>query len=153
MKTQTASVQDDTSPRQGSYRLFFGCFGRDAGSKKWVNRGHWGALLVGLSILAHFGLRGIVPESALDAATALCATAGIAIVYWMLWRYIQDLDELHQRIMFEALAFAFFATVTALVLAGVYGLSRGSRFNVLLIYFFAEIMRGVGVVLAARRYQ
>jgi hypothetical protein len=108
---------------------------------------------MGLSILAHFTLRGSVPEVALDAATALGAAAGAGIIHWTMWLYIRDLDELHQRMMFEAYTFAFLTTMTVLVLAGVFGLSSGATSNVLWIYAFGEAMRGLGLVLAGRRYQ
>jgi hypothetical protein len=106
-----------------------------------------------LGFAMRLGLAGVVPEAILDAALALSFAAAIGFIYWTTWRYMQDLDELHQRIMLEALAFSFCCTMTLVAGAGIFGLARNQAVDVLWAYVAAEVLRGVGLVLAARKYR
>lgn len=141
------------APIPGWYTLFCGCFGSDAGSKKWARRGVWAAVFPAVGFAARFGLDGVLPEIVLDATMALSIAAAIAFVNWTTWRYMQDLDELHQRIMLEAYAFSFFGTMTLIAGVGMFGLATRTAFDVLWIYVAAEMLRGIGLVLAGRKYR
>jgi hypothetical protein len=143
----------DTTQVPGWGALFFGCFGADAGSKRWARRGAWAVIFPALGLAARYVFGGILPEAALDSTVAVSFAAAIGFIYWTNWRFMQDLDEMHQRIMFEALAFSFFGTMAIVVGAGIFGLARGVAIDVLWIYIAAEVLRGVGTVLAARKYR
>ena len=133
--------------------LFFGCFGTDAGPKTWARRGAWAVVFPALGFALRLGLDGVVPEAILDSTLAVSIAAAIGFIYWTTWRYMQDLDEMHQRIMLEAVAFSFFCTMTLVVGAGIFGLARNQAFDVLWAYVTAEVFRGVGLVLVARKYR
>ena len=79
----------------------------------------------------------------------------MGMLYWATWRYIQeDLDELHRRIMLDSIVFAFFVTMTLVV--GVGALSNFSELpsiNLLWVFFVAEPLRGLGLVVAVRKYR
>ena len=60
---------------------------------------------------------------------------------------------MHQRIMLEALAYSFFGTMTLVVGAGIFALARNVAIDILWIHIAAEVLRGVGLVLAARKYR
>ncbi len=79
--------------------------------------------------------------------------AAIGVLYWATWRYMQDLDEMYQRIMLEAIAFSFFMTMTLVVLAGVAGLALRTTMGVFWVYVTAEVLRGIGITVAARRFR
>jgi len=133
--------------------LFFGCFGSDAGSKKWAKRGAWAVLFPALGFAARIGLDGRVPDRALDVALAVSVGAAIGFIHWTTWRYMQDLDELHQRIMLEGFAFSYFGTMTLVAGVGIFGLANKTPFDVLWVYVFAEFLRGIGLVVAGRKYR
>lgn len=84
---------------------------------------------------------------------AISTGAAMGFLYWTMWRYLLDFDELHQRIMLEGIAFSFFVTMTLVVTAGIAGLAGNVAVDVLLVIVVAEFLRGIGLVLAARKYQ
>lgn len=156
MKSTNESIQpgfEDEASMPSWYSLFCGCFGSDAGSKKWSKRGAWAVVFPAIGFAARFGLDGLLPEIVLDSVLAISIAAAVAFVYWTTWRYMQDLDELHQRIMLEALAFSFFGTMTFIVGAGIFGLAARTTFDVFWFYAVAEFLRGVGLMLAGRKYR
>jgi hypothetical protein len=156
MDTENRTRSPETSepsPWPGLPALFLGCFGRGAGSKKWSNRTGYGLLVVLGGFAARFALEDYLPESVLDYGIAVAAGAGIGIVYWATWRYMHDLDEMHQRMMLDAIAFSFFTTMTLVVAVGIAGLARNTPVQILLVYLAAEFLRGLGLVLASRRYR
>jgi hypothetical protein len=144
---------EEASPWPGWPALFFGCFYSGGGSKKWSKRSAYGVFILLAGFAGRFGLKGHVPEVLLDYGIAVTVGAAVGIMYWAMWRYMQDLDEMHQRIMLEAIAFSFFTTMTLVAFAGIADLARNTAVNVLLVYVTAEILRGIGLVLAARRYR
>jgi len=149
----------DAGSGSGEHRLlgwgamFCGCFGSDAGSKKWARRGTWAAIFPAIGFAVRYGLDGILSDGVTDAVLATSLAAAVAFIYWTTWRYVQDLDEMHQRIMLEAFAFSFFGTMTVVVGLGIYGLAARTAFDLIWIYALAEGLRGLGLVVAARKYR
>jgi hypothetical protein len=153
MNTHGELIQPEASYQRSWYSLFFGCFGRDAGSKKWSKRGAYAVVFPALGTAARFGLEGYLPETVLNYILAASVGAAIGFIYWTTWRYMQDLDELHQRIMLEAVAFSFFITMPLVVIAGIVGMTEDVVLDVTWIYVVAEVMRGVGLMIAGRKYR
>ncbi len=133
--------------------LFFGCFGKDAGSTKWTKRGYYGAAVLLAAIFGSASLKGILSDLALNILVTVFSMSAMGFVYRSLWRYMQDLDELHRRVMFEAIAFSFFITMTAAIGIGVAELCFGWSVSIVWAFILGEPMRGVGLVLAARKYR
>lgn len=151
--THAGQTVEADSPIQSWHKLFFGCFGSDAGSKRWVTRGLWGAVLAAALSIAASALKGVLPEMLRDIAFSLCIATGVGFVHWTMWKYIQDLDELHQRIMLESYAFSFLVTMTLVAGIGMFNLTARTAFDLLWVYVAAEVFRGIGLVLAGRRYR
>lgn len=150
---QTARTMEADSPIPSWYKLFFGCFGSDAGSKRWVRRGLWGAVVAAVLYVALNVLQGVIPELFRDVTLSLSITLGVGFVHWTTWKYIQDLDELHQRIMLESYAFSFLITMALVAGIGIFNLAARTAFDLLWVYVAAEVFRGIGLVLSGRRYR
>lgn len=99
------------------------------------------------------GLDDRVPDRVLDVALAVSVGAAIGFIHWTTWRYMQDLDELHQRIMLEGFTFSYLGTMTLVAGAGIFGLANETPFDVLWVYVVAELLRGVGLVVAGKKYR
>ncbi len=152
--SETTHTQETTpTPWPSWYTLFLGCFGRDAGSTRWSKRGFYGLAMMLLGLVGHGTLRGHVPETVLDFSAPILAGAGMGFIYWSLWRYMQDLDELHRQIMFHAIAFSFAVTMPIVVGLGVGAMAFNTSVDIIWAFLLAEPLRGVGLVLAARKYR
>jgi hypothetical protein len=77
------------------------------------------------------------------------STAWIVLAYR---RYFSELDELSRRIQYEAIAFAFGALMLLGMTAAAATVVTGLTVHPLWL-IVAEPLRGLGLVLAARRYQ
>jgi hypothetical protein len=151
--TQAGRTIEANPPTPSWYKLFFGCFGSDAGSKRWIRRGLWGAVVAAAVGIAATTLKGVIPEMFRDVAFSLSITTGVGFIHWTMWKYIQDLDELHQRIMLESYVFSFLVTMTLVAGIGMFNLAARTAFDILWVYVTAEVFRGIGLVLAGRRYR
>jgi hypothetical protein len=151
--TAPGAAEAERQPLLGWRTLFFGCFGRDAGSRAWSWRGAWGAIFPALGFAARYGLEGVLPEAATDAILAVSFGLAIGFIYWTTWKYMLDLDEMHQRIMLEGFMFSFCITMPLVVGLGIYGLAARWTIDILWVYVAAEILRGVGLVVAGRKYR
>ena len=80
------------------------------------------------------------------------AALGVGWILRAYRHYFAQLDELSLRIQHEAIAFAFGATLLAAVVASAAAVVTDITINPLWIVV-AEPLRGVGLVLAARRYR
>ena len=151
--THAGQAVEAAAPNLSWYRLFFGCFGSDAGSKRWVRRGLWGAVVAAALYIALTVFKGVIPELFRDVVLSLSIASGVGFVHWTMWKYIQDLDELHQRIMLESYAFSFLVTMAFVAGIGVFNLAARATSDVLWVYVAAEVFRGIGLVIAGRRYR
>ena len=149
----TPEQTEEPSPWPGWPALFFACFGRGAGTKGWSKPNAYALLIMLAGFAARFGLEGYLPEVVLDYGIAVALASSLGIVYWATWHSLRGLDEMHQRIMLEAIAFSFFTTMTLAVFVGIAGLARRTSIDVVLVFVAAEVLRGVGVIVAARRYR
>ena len=149
----TGTVRDERNPVLSWAALFCGCFGSDAGSRQWARRGTWAVVFPLMGFAARYGLEGRVPEPVLDTTLAVSIAAAIGFIYWTTWRYMQDLDEMHQRIMLEAFTWSLFGAMTFAVGAGIFGLATRTAVDVIWVYVVAELLRGVALVIASRKYR
>lgn len=152
-KQQAGAAIETEAPILSWYTLFFGCFSSDAGSKRWVKRGLWGAVAAATIGIVSASLKGLIPEMLRDVAFSPSITSGVGFVHWTTWKYIQDLDELHQRIMLESYAFSFLVTMALIAGIGVFGLAARTAFDILWVYVAAEVLRGVGLVIVGKKYR
>ena len=150
---QVQSTAADGSEWPTLTMMFLGCFGKDAGSMKWHKRGYYAAAVVFLGLFASSALKGYLPEAVLAVFVTVCAGSGMGVLYWTMWRYMQDLDELHRRVMFEAIAFSFVVTMTLAVTLGVLELVIPTNIGIIWAFVMSEPLRGVGLVLASRKYR
>jgi hypothetical protein len=133
--------------------MLLGCFGRDAGSTKWPKRSFYALAVMLIGMVGSSALKGYVPELALSFFVTLNSGLAMGIIYWTTWRYMQDLDELHRRVMFEAIAFSFVVTMTLAMTLGVLELAFRTNISIVWAFVMGEILRGVGLVLASRKYR
>lgn len=150
---QPSRIIEEPLPTPTWRMLSFGCFARDAGSTKWAKRGAWAIVFPALGFAARLGLDGRVPDRILDFALAASVGAAIGFIHWTTWRYMQDLDELHQRIMLEGFTFSYLGTMTLVAGAGIFGLMNRTPLDILWVYVLAEFLRGIGLVIVAKRYR
>ena len=151
--TAIRSGNDDSQPAVSWSALFLGCFGHDAGSRKWSWRGGWAAVFPIVGLAARYLLDDVLPEVATDAILSTSFALAIGFIYWTTWKYTQDLDEMHQRIMLQGFMFSFCVTMTLVVGFGIYGLAGRQPIDILLVYVTAEVLRGIGLVVASRKYR
>lgn len=114
-----------------------------------------GALLLYAAVLA--GSRAVVDAGMVPAdwmiPLALLPLPVCVLVAWIIFRQLRQLDEMQQRVKFEAMAFSF--TGTALItfsygfLEGV-GLPKQSMF---MVWPVMAVLWVVGDVIACRRYR
>jgi putative Mn2+ efflux pump MntP len=151
---ETTRTQEPTQVSWPSwYTLFLGCFSCDAGSRRWSKRGFYGLAMMLLGLVGYGTLRVHVPETVLDFSAPILAGVGMGFIYWSLWRYMQDFDELHRQIMFHAIAFSFAMTMPIVVGLGIGAMVFNTSVDIIWAFVLAEPLRGVGLVLAARKYR
>jgi hypothetical protein len=132
--------------------LFFcGHFGRATPASRRLNR----QTLAGLGILAATAVVVTMTDAAWPRSELLLVPGVGLSAAWILLayrRYFAALDELSLRIQYEAVAFAFAAALFLGMLAGTVAAVTDGRIHPLWIVL-AEPLRGVGLVLAARKYR
>jgi hypothetical protein len=148
-------MTSDTSqtPSAWPYRtlLLCGHFGPATPASRRLNRDTLLAmtlLAVSVVILAFVG------EQSAVARVLFAAAFGVSAL-WVLVafrRYFSQLDELSLRIQYEGIAFAFGITLLLGAIAGAASVVTELTLNPLWV-FIAEPLRGIGLVLAARRYR
>ena len=146
-------TREDQASWPGLTMLFFGYFRQDAGSTKWTKRSYYGLAVLLAGMLGSTALKGVLSDLTLDIFVTALSVSGMGFVYWSLWRYMNDLDELHRRVMLEAIALSFFITMTTAIGIGVAELRFGTSVRIAWAFILGELMRGVGLVLAARKYR
>ncbi len=141
--------------------LLAGYFGADAPAGRRLRRRVWLALLglplvnllpvaPGLQALRPMLWRLVLPVSLPSA---------VAVIVWAYVRYLGELDELSRLIQLEALAFSYGAAMTLAALCAaldVVARPAGGALHgltVFLVLMLAELLRGVVLVLRARRRQ
>jgi hypothetical protein len=80
--TQAGRTIEANAPTPSWYKLFFGCFGSDAGSKRWIKRGLWGAVVAAVLYIALNVLKGAIPELFRDVALSLSSMRRLVGVKW-----------------------------------------------------------------------
>ncbi len=133
--------------------FWLGTFGCDSDSARRYHRRAFGslawlAIAVALGGVAHrFGK---IPVS--HWVAGLGTPVVFAYIMWSYYRYVHELDELARRIQLEAALFAFlFVIVGGITLSSIW-MFTGWVANPLWVVL-AEPVRGLGLVLAARRYR
>jgi hypothetical protein len=134
------------------WSLFFcGHFGKATPASRRLNRQSVvGLMILGGSVLATAALNAVAPYG------KLIFIPGVALgVGWILFayrRYFAQLDELSLRIQHEAIVFSFAVTLLVGVTAAAVAVVTDLNIHPLWLVI-AEPLRGLGLVLAARRYQ
>ena len=141
------------SPASWPYGSLFFCghFGpATPGSRRLSRQGY----LAWTILLGSIALTAIRPGAIPAGRYILVLGAAIASIITIraFRNYFAELDELSLRIQYEAIAFAFSGTLMAAMVLGAVHVLEPFEFNPLLI-MLAEPLRGVGLVLAARRYR
>jgi hypothetical protein len=109
-----------------------------------------GLAIVAASAVAATLVNPIWPDSELLLVPG--ALGGMTWIFVAYRRYFGELDQLSLRIQLEGIAFAFAALLFLGFAAGLAASITGVRINPLWIVL-GEPLRGVGLVLAARRYR
>jgi hypothetical protein len=145
----------DTSqtPTPWPYRtlLLCGHFGPATPASRRLNRD---TLLAMTLLAATVIVVAFLGEQSAFARVLFAAAVGVSAV-WVLVafrRYFSQLDELSLRIQYEGIAFAFGTTLLLGAIAGAASVVTEFTLNPLWV-FVAEPLRGIGLVLAARRYR
>ncbi|HEX6746882.1 MAG TPA: hypothetical protein VF092_06255 [Longimicrobium sp.] len=90
----------------------------------WYVHPYFAAVLTaGGAILSSLILKRLEPSGVLRVAAALLAVPPSAFLLWTFVRWIRGLDELHHRIVFEAVAVAFVLSVLGAIT--IEGLQKG----------------------------
>ena len=146
---------DERSAFPSAWKLFWGHLGADPRPNPW-SKWIWGSVgLFACGIAAQGFLEGRVSQSVLSGGVFVISCLAMSILYWGTWRYIQEEpDELHRRITVESIVFAFFVTMTLAVGVGtISNFADLPRINLLWVFFIGEPLRGLGLVLAVRKYR
>lgn len=140
------------TPSAWPYRTLFLCghFGPATPASRRLNRDN----LIAMSVMVVTVTAAVLLEG--RALVKPIFVAGVAIsAGWVLLafrRYLSQLDELSLRIQYEGIAFAFGITLLLGVIAGASSVVTNLSVNPLWV-LIAEPLRGLGLVLAARRYR
>lgn len=140
------------TPSAWPYRTLFLCghFGPATPASRRLNREN----LMAMSVMVVTVTAAVLLEG--RAVVKPIFVAGVAIsAGWVLLafrRYLSQLDELSLRIQYEGIAFAFGITLLLGVIAGASSVVINLSVNPLWV-LIAEPLRGLGLVLAARRYR
>ena len=144
--------QSSTSGPWPYWTLFFcGHFGRATPASRRLNR----QTMVGLAIVAGSAVGATVVNPIWSNSELLLVPGALAGMIWIVVayrRYFRELDELGLRIQLEAIAFAFVVLLCLGFTAGLVAAVTGLRVHPLWIVA-GEPLRGLGLVLAARRYR
>lgn len=134
------------------WSLFFcGHFGKATPGSRRLNRDSFiGLGLIAASTLATLALDSLVPHGKLIFIPGMAAS--VAWILLAFRRYFAQLDELSLRIQYEAIAFAFAMMLLLGVTAGIAAIVTDLSVHPLWIVL-ADPLRGLGLVLAARKYQ
>ena len=133
--------------------FWLGTFGRDSEAGRRYHRQAFGALL-GLAVV----VAACVMMRKLWGAGVALWVAGVgtpvvfAYIMWSYYRYVHELDELARRVQLEAVLFAFIFVVLGAIVASSVWMFTGWVAHPIW-FLLAEPVRGLGLVLAARRYR
>lgn len=145
----TSEISQGSSEWSYGTLLLCGHFGRATPASRRLNR----ETLLALALMAMTVLGAVLLDGAVGRV--LFVTGAAVSAAWVVLafrRYFAQLDELSLRIQHEAIAFAFAATLLLGVIAGMTSVVTDIEVHPLWIVI-AEPLRGVGLVLAARRYR
>jgi hypothetical protein len=147
--TETRSDAPSTWPY---WSLFFcGHFGKATPASRRLNRETLlGLALLGVAIVAVALLNSVSPYGKLVFIPGVALSVGWILLAFR--RYFTQLDELSLRIQYEAIAFSFAVTLLLGVTASAATIVTNLTINPLWLVI-AEPLRGLGLVLAARKYQ
>lgn len=158
MPAPDTSHQPEEPSRWPYANLFlFGTFGaRSAEGRRFHVRAYaalgvvalYGFLLSPLSPFAHH----LPLRSPWNFASALVPGLSFAYICLEYRRYLAGLEELARRIQYEAITFSYCLMIVLGLLIGCIGLSAHWQINPAWV-ILAEPIRGLGLVLAARRYR
>ena len=153
-RIKTSALGSETHP-SSARMLFLGYFSHDSEANRWRNRAYYGLLILFAGLALRWALTGQVPTVVLDLVMTVAVGGTFAFINLMSWRYTEDLDELHRRIMQEGITFSYYVTITAAIIgcfAVQYGwLTASGLFTWILATQIAS--RGVGLLLAGRKYR
>lgn len=140
------------TPSAWPYRTLFLCghFGPATPASRRLNREN----LMAMIFLA-LGVAAAVLLDVTSFGKPIFVAVVVASAAWVLFafrRYLSQLDELSLRIQYEGIAFAFGAILLLGVIAGAWSTVSDFSINPLAVVI-AEPLRGLGLVLAARRYR
>ena len=148
----TSNVSEDRSVWPYRSLLLCGHFGPATPASRRLNRETFVALgLLAVTVVAAVlvGVRSPVGKLLFAAGVAVSA----AWVVLAFRRYFAQLDELSLRIQHEAIAFSFGMTLLLGAIAGAVSVTMPDFTVNPLWVMIAEPLRGIGLVLAARRYR
>lgn len=133
--------------------FWFGTLSSGSAATRIYHRRAYGAL--GLLVLAV--AIGIAMDTFVGTGTSrwlagIGTPLAFAYISWSFYRYVHELDELAQRLQFEAVLIAFlFVVLGGIVLFSVSMFTGWVAHPVWVL--LAEPVRGVGLIVAARRYR
>lgn len=133
--------------------FWLGTFGCDSASSRRYHRQAFGSLLglagaVAIGAAVHKFLEIPIGHWVAGVGTPLV----FSYIMWSYYRYVQELDELARRVQLEAVLFSFmFIIVGGIVLSSVWMFTGWTAHPMWVL--LAEPVRGVGLIVAARRYR
>jgi hypothetical protein len=114
------------------------------------------ALWVGSYLVALTLQKYVVLSPALQVAVALIPLAPFAFFVQRFIAHLRNLDELHRRVHFEALAFAFPVAILFLMTLGLLErghLVSGDNWSYQRIWYYLPLFYLVGIAISWRRYR
>ena len=135
--------------------LFSGTFGKSAPEGRRLHRRlHWAMAFFGAAVFTAGLVHRNNPSLVYANLAVMLASAGFAVRAFRI--YFSELDELSRRIQYEAIAFSFVTMMFLGVTVGTWLWTNGISPDPMAIAIaaaFADVLRGIGLVRAARKYR
>ncbi len=124
-------------------------------SVPWYRHPYFAVALVGVGAFgSSLTLRFLRPEGVLRVAAALLTLPPAAFMVYCFFRWIRGLDELHHRMVFEAVSFAFVVSILAAVaLEGLQKAGYDASIRWEDAWAIMMMLYAVGYAIAHRRYR